>query len=779
MDLYRVLRLSFYAMVAAAVLPLAIAERSFACAACVVCAGLVAGLALDRGRIPPVRPVFVYALALALLVYHFIPLRDEDAWRQHGLSAVAGFLCYLPAFLFFLSYGNAVLFVTGADALALVIISGILDPGPGLFLRMACFVGLSAWTLLLHSLWRAREDFRVQGTPYLIRRRSSEAYGTGSPELGMVSPELALRQGLALTALLSLAGLALGMFLFFSAPRLNETVTAWLQFLVRDRDPLPAGVDKGGVPGQREGPSTTGPEEAGLSVIGLGPLYSNRSPALTVTFHAPQPALSPGGRGWGEGDSQAIAPHGRILLRGQALSEYEDGRWQVPPLLKDANLRPPADASAPGVTWRGAEFQQDLAPNETLRSSVCYSAGPVSRLSIARTWADTEGLWHAASGTGVPARGDGDLIREPYQVWSYPPVRAEDLPADAEAVHPERRYLRCRLPDYVRQEVLDFAKGLAKDDDPPVQKVRNILAKLRESRAYTYTWQLGELKRTGDPIAHFLLSPDPLLRRGHCGYFASAFVLLCRLNKLPARLATGFAAPLPADWKDGQSNQVIFRNSDAHAWGEVFFKGFGWVAFDPTPAAPPPPAVVGVPAPTPAVPPPAAPPQSFLSRVWKTLIDYDGKKQRALYRKVGEPLGSAGNVLAGEGRGGWLGAALAWTAAVVAVWWMMQAFLRRGRAPAPRRTAAAARARAAMAFYNDLLQTLSRRGFVRKPGQTPREFAAHVLRHGGQAFKSVLVVTEVFENVRYGGREITQEEFNRLQEALDNLRELTFVAVPA
>ena len=36
-------------------------------------------------------------------------------------------------------------------------------------------------------------------------------------------------------------------------------------------------------------------------------------------------------------------------------------------------------------------------------------------------------------------------------------------------------------------------------------------------------------------------------------------------------------------------------------------------------------------------------------------------------------------------------------------------------------------------------------------------------------------VTEVFEGVRYGGREISQEEFNRLQEALDNLRELTFV----
>lgn len=753
MDLYRVLRLSFYAMAASATLPLPLAEHNPAGVAWIVCAAVAACLSVDRGRVPPVRPAFVYALALALLVYHFWPLRDEDAWRQHGLLAVAHFLCLLPAFLFFLSYGSAVLFVTGAASLALVIICGILHPGPGLFFRMALFVGLGAWTLLLHSLWRAREDFSARGRQPV----------PGAPPL---LSERALYQGLALTALLSVSGLALGFFLFFSAPRVNETVTGWLEYFVQRPEPLQTTAGNDNPTGPRPGPATTGFGPGGLSVNDLGPFYSNHSPALTVTF-------SPAPR-------KTLAPDGRILLRGEALSEYENGEWQVPTLPKDQSLRPPADRSAPGITPRGPEFRQELAPSETLHSQVCFAAGPVARLSFARPVADSEGVWHAGSSMSVPASGDGSYIREPYEVWSYPPPRAEDLPADAEAVHPDRRYLRDGLPPNVRQDALDMALRLTRNDLTPLKKLRRIIAKLRDSGGYSYTWRLDELKRTGEPLAAFLLSPDPLQRRGHCGYFASAFVLLCRLNNLPARLAQGFAAPLPADWRDEQAQRVVFRNSDAHAWGEVFFKGYGWVAFDPTPAAPPPPAVAAVPLPpTPSRGgegagggPAAAPRKALLTRAWDAFVAYSGKDQRALYRKVGEPMRGAGNVLSGES--GWVFALLAWAGAVVAVWWMMQAFLRRGGGPAPRWTAGTARARATVAFYNDLLQALSRRGFVRKPGQTPREFAAQVLRQGGGAFQAVLVVTEIFESVRYGGREISQEEFNRLQEALDNLRELTF-----
>ena len=86
------------------------------------------------------------------------------------------------------------------------------------------------------------------------------------------------------------------------------------------------------------------------------------------------------------------------------------------------------------------------------------------------------------------------------------------------------------------------------------------------------------------------------------------------------------------------------------------------------------------------------------------------------------------------------------------------------------------KARAAVAFYNDLLQVLSRRGYVRRPGQTPREFAEFVVKRGGASFQPVMVVTEIFESVRYGNVDVSQDEFNALQKSLDNLRDLTFGA---
>jgi hypothetical protein len=241
----------------------------------------------------------------------------------------------------------------------------------------------------------------------------------------------------------------------------------------------------------------------------------------------------------------------------------------------------------------------------------------------------------------------------------------------------------------------------------------------------------------------------------------------------------GFAAPVPADLPAEGPVSVTFRHSDAHAWGEVFFSDYGWVAFDPTPAAPAippqPPPVAG--ASQSAARATASTPESGpIGRAWDAFINWNGQEQRAMYRRWGDGLrtGLSGN--GGEGGGGWLGALLAWAGAIMLVLWLMQAFLRRGRRRAPRFGAGTARSQAALAFYNDLLQVLSRRGFVRKPCQTPREFAEHVVRHGGDAFKAVLVVTDVFESVRYGGMEITQEEFNRLQTALDRLRELTFVS---
>ena len=68
---------------------------------------------------------------------------------------------------------------------------------------------------------------------------------------------------------------------------------------------------------------------------------------------------------------------------------------------------------------------------------------------------------------------------------------------------------------------------------------------------------------------------------GYCQYFAGAMALMLRYLGIPARVAVGFAGGTY------DPNQHVWNVSDreAHAWVEVWFKGYGWVAFDPTPAA--------------------------------------------------------------------------------------------------------------------------------------------------------------------------------------------------
>ena len=72
-------------------------------------------------------------------------------------------------------------------------------------------------------------------------------------------------------------------------------------------------------------------------------------------------------------------------------------------------------------------------------------------------------------------------------------------------------------------------------------------------------------------------------RQGFCEHIASAFVILMRALGVPARVVTGY--------QGGDRNPVdgywVLRQSDAHAWAEVWHNGRGWVRVDPTAAVAP------------------------------------------------------------------------------------------------------------------------------------------------------------------------------------------------
>ncbi|UCE89363.1 MAG: DUF3488 domain-containing protein, partial [Pseudomonadota bacterium] len=82
-----------------------------------------------------------------------------------------------------------------------------------------------------------------------------------------------------------------------------------------------------------------------------------------------------------------------------------------------------------------------------------------------------------------------------------------------------------------------------------------------------------------DPVDEFLFDTQ----RGFCEHYASGFVVMMRAAGVPARVVTGY--------QGGELNPLgdylIVRQSDAHAWAEVWLDGQGWVRVDPTAAVPP------------------------------------------------------------------------------------------------------------------------------------------------------------------------------------------------
>ncbi len=96
-------------------------------------------------------------------------------------------------------------------------------------------------------------------------------------------------------------------------------------------------------------------------------------------------------------------------------------------------------------------------------------------------------------------------------------------------------------------------------------------------RPFVYTLAPGASR--GDPIEHFLFES----RRGFCEHYAGSFALLMRLTGIPARIVTGYQGgsrnPLADHW--------VVRQSDAHAWVEIWLPDNGWVRIDPTAAVAP------------------------------------------------------------------------------------------------------------------------------------------------------------------------------------------------
>ena len=132
------------------------------------------------------------------------------------------------------------------------------------------------------------------------------------------------------------------------------------------------------------------------------------------------------------------------------------------------------------------------------------------------------------------------------------------------------------LPPGFNPRTHALAAALRNQSDDTAVLVKTVLAMFR-NEAFRYTLEPLPLGRNA--VDDFLF----VTRSGFCEHYASAFVVLMRALDIPARVVTGY--------QGGQHNSVddflTVRQSDAHAWAEIWLPGRGWTRVDPTAAVAP------------------------------------------------------------------------------------------------------------------------------------------------------------------------------------------------
>ena len=150
-------------------------------------------------------------------------------------------------------------------------------------------------------------------------------------------------------------------------------------------------------------------------------------------------------------------------------------------------------------------------------------------------------------------------------------ILVEACAQNSDPAYEEIRQIYTVLPGYLQQELFDLARRVVEGTETPYQMAFTLQNYL--SRRYRYTLDVAPQPTELDFVTNFLLQT----KEGYCTYFASAMTVLCRMLGLPARYVEGYVAEPDAE------GHAIVTGMNAHAWTEVYFRGFGWLTFDATP----------------------------------------------------------------------------------------------------------------------------------------------------------------------------------------------------
>ncbi|HEX7310540.1 MAG TPA: transglutaminaseTgpA domain-containing protein [Gaiellaceae bacterium] len=284
-----------------------------------------------------------------------------------------------------------------------------------------------------------------------------------------------------------------------------------------------------------------------------------------------------------------------VYWRATTLDVYDGTRWieqhtPLRPQLFDGRLDltqndplAPSAARNP-VSWKKVEVEVEaLADNHLVAPSVPVGYG-----------LDFGGpeFWQGGTGTIPRELQRGDR----YTAWSYSPSPTPRQLASARGGYPAAvtPYLEV-LPGHnapsgfgspsrdanmrqflavsnVDSGLFDEARRIVGNTRTPYGAALALESWFRSTGGFKYT---THPPRSRTPLLDFVLHT----KRGYCQHFAGAMALMLRYLGIPARVAEGFVS---GTYDPGTHTWTV-TDHDAHAWVEVWFAGYGWLPFDPTP----------------------------------------------------------------------------------------------------------------------------------------------------------------------------------------------------
>ena len=289
-------------------------------------------------------------------------------------------------------------------------------------------------------------------------------------------------------------------------------------------------------------------------------------------------------------------PKRGLYWRATTLDQFDSDRWlenPTPLSTGPASGRLPNDPLLPTRSLnRSTWIRQDVEVVALRDTHVVAAAQPVAldAPSLGSVFHLSDGLARAYNGlkrgqrytvySYAPRPGPSELARLEAE---YPPALDRFLDIGRTRVDPFGVPGRDRLVDglfkddrylalWPYEAMWQEARRLRADARTPYGAVVAIETWLRSTGGFTYD-ENPPATGGAPPLAHFVAEG----KRGYCQHFAGAMALMLRMLGIPARVAAGFTS---GKYEDGG---WTVTDHNAHAWVEVWFPGFGWLPFDPTP----------------------------------------------------------------------------------------------------------------------------------------------------------------------------------------------------